>query len=232
MNVAQIMTHDVIAVTPGTKVTEIAALLLAKGISAALVIDAKGGLLGIVSEGDLIRRPEIGTERETSWWLRTFGQPETVAEFYVKSRGLTAADVMTRDVVTVTEYTSLAEAAERMASFQVKRLPVLRDGAVVGVVSRADLVRAVAAAGTLPVGAGDDGTIRRDLERALIREDWFGERNISITVHDHVAHLWGIARSAKSLRAIELAARGLPGVRDVIRHATMRPPELESAQPL
>jgi CBS domain-containing protein len=232
MNVAQIMTRDVIAVAPGAKIAEIAALLVQKNISAVLVTDAGGRLVGMVSEGDLMRRPEIGTQRETSWWLRTFSQPETVAEFYLKSRGLTAADVMTRDLVTVTEDTTLAEAAERMVSFRVKRLPVLREDAVVGVVSRADLVRAVAAAESPRIEDREDSAIRRMLEGALIREDWFGDQNVSITVADRVVHLWGIARSAKTLRAIALAARGVPGVRDVIVHASTRRPEPEAAPPL
>jgi CBS domain-containing protein len=233
MNVADVMVHDVISVAPETPVAKIAELLLRRGISAALVIDARGRLVGIVSEGDLIRRREIGTARETSWWLRAFSRAETVADLYVRSRGLTAEDVMTRDLVTVTENTPLAEAAERMESFLVKRLPVMRDDSVVGVVSRTDLVRAVAAAGSLPAGHQDDGAIRRDLERTLEKESWFGEQKVGITVHDHVVYLWGQVSSPVQLRALELLSRGVTGVMDVKCHVTLRrlEPDSESSLP-
>src|SRR5665213_533262 len=141
MKVADLMTRKVVSVPPELTVVAVATLLAEKHISAVPVVDAQRGLVGIVSEGDLMRRPETGTERHTSWWLRAFSAPDTLAERYVKSHGLAAKDVMTHNVVTIAPDASLAEAAELMERNRVKRLPVTQEDRIIGIIARADLVR-------------------------------------------------------------------------------------------
>ena len=154
-----------------------AALLSERGISGAPVVDAAGEMIGIVSEGDLLHRAEIGTarrhrERRRSWWLDHFAAE--LARDYVKSHGRTVKDIMTRDVVTVTEDTDLGEVAALLEAKRIKRVPVTRDGKVIGIISRANLVRALAATKGAPPreGEDDDRMIRARLVAELSREEW------------------------------------------------------------
>jgi len=165
MRAMDVMTTDVITVDPETTVQALATLLAERGISGAPVVDASGRLVGIVSEGDLLHRAEIGTarrhrERRRSWWLDHFAAE--LARDYVKSHGRTVKDIMTRDVVTVTEDTDLGEVAALLEAKRIKRVPVTRDGKVIGIISRANLVRALAATKGAPPreGEDDDRTIR------------------------------------------------------------------------
>ena len=152
MQARDIMTERVITVGPETTVREIATLLLERRISAVPVVEESGEIVGIVSEGDLIHRNEIGTElRGRSWWLRLFDDSAALAERYSKSHGAKARDVMTRDVVSVDETVSLADIAELLETKHIKRVPVIRDGRLAGIVSRADLVRALAAIPRAPI---------------------------------------------------------------------------------
>ena len=220
MNVAQIMTHDVIAVTPGTKVTEIAALLLAKGISAALVIDAKGGLLGIVSEGDLLRRAELGTERRPSGWWGRLASADASARDYLKSHANTVGDVMTRAVITIAEMAFLDEIADLLEAKGVRRLPVTRDGKLVGIVSRANLVRALARVDAArAAGTADDHAIRAVLIAELRGKPWASAWAADIMVRDGVVHLWfADDQPADERRALRVAAENTPGVARVEEH--------------
>src|SRR5580692_8668968 len=162
MRAVDVMTTDVITVDPDTTVRALATLLAERGISGAPVVDSGGRLVGVISEGDLLHRAEIGTarrhrERRRSWWLDHFAAE--LARDYVKSHGRTVKDIMTRDVVTVSEDTDLAEIATLLETKRIKRVPVTRDGKVVGIVSRANLVRALAAATTgapMPAANADD----------------------------------------------------------------------------
>ena len=150
MRAIDVMTPNVITVDPDTLVQDLAKLLSERNISGAPVVDKTGGIVGIVSEGDLLHRSELGTERHTqkrrAWWLEHFASE--LARDYVKSHGRTVKDIMTRDVATVSEDTELADIATLLETKRIKRVPVLRDGKIVGIVSRANLVRALAAATT------------------------------------------------------------------------------------
>jgi CBS domain-containing protein len=219
-----VMTTDVITVGQDTTVQALAQLLAERGISGAPVVDANGGLIGIVSEGDLLHRAEIGTarrhrERRRSWWLDHFASD--LARDYVRAHGRTVKDIMSRDVVTVTEDLDLGEVATLLEARRVKRVPVMRDGKVVGIISRANLVRALGATkgAAGPEGEGDDRTIRARLLRELGREEWAKVWPEDIIVRDAVVHFWLSADEPEEKRtALRVAAEAIPGVRGVAEH--------------
>lgn len=214
MKVHDVMQTNVVTVTPETEVRDIAERLLENRISAVPVVDQAGDVVGIVSEGDLMRRPETGAERHLSWWLRLAASPEDRALDYVKSHGRHARDVMTRDVVTTHEEASLEEVAEILEKHHVKRLPVLRDGELIGVVSRADLLHGLVARQAAPVPSESDRNIRADVERALSEAEVLPQL-VSVVVTDGVVHLWGAAESDARKRAAGVAAENVPGVKGV-----------------
>ncbi len=212
-----IMTSRVVTVGPNTSVIEIAKLLLERNISAVPVIDDNSAIIGIVSEGDLIHREEIGTaEKKRSWWLRMFvGSPE-LAEEYVRSHGHSAQDVMTRDVVSVGEDAELTEIAELLEMHHIKRVPVVRNGKLIGIVSRANFIQAIAASKEIrlePVNA-DDATIGAYVESALEREGW-ASGSTNVTVTEGTVKLWGWVRNDAERTASRVVAEGVAGVASV-----------------
>lgn len=229
MRAMDVMTTDVITVDPDTTIQALATLLAERGISGAPVVDANGHLTGIVSEGDLLHRAEIGTarrhrERRRSWWLDHFASD--LARDYVRSHGRTVKDIMTRDVVTVSEDLDLGEVAAALEAKRVKRVPVVRDGKVVGIITRANLVRALAATKGAPVheGEGDDRTIRTRLLRELGREEWAKVWPEDIIVRDGVVHFWLSTDEPEEKRhALRVAAETISGVRGVEEHLLPTP---------
>lgn len=227
MQARDIMTTNVVTVRPDTGVREIAALLRERGISGAPVVDADGQVVGFVSEGDLVRRPENRTERHPSWWLALVAQPEERALAYIKSHGGQARDVMTGKVVSVSEETSLEEIADLLERHRIKRVPVLRDGRVVGIVSRADLLHGLIARQATPKPAADDRTIKESVEAAL-PEAGVRAALVSVVVSDGVVRMWGAVETEAERRAARLAAEGVPGVRQVIDHVGILPQSVRS----
>lgn len=225
-----VMTTNAVTISPGTPVAEIAKLLIERRISAVPVVDAEGRVLGIVSEGDLMRRPESESEPHHSWWLRLFESPEEHAAEYAKTHGLRAEDVMTREVVSVAEDRPVGEIAELLEERRIKRVPVTRDGRLVGIVSRADLLRALAAASSLapPPPPADDQALRERILETLERELGPSTRFIGVTVTDGSAHVWGSAESAEEKRAIRVAVENTPGVKAVLDHIGILPPNVRS----
>jgi CBS domain-containing protein len=224
------MTPNVTTVDPDTSVQGLATLLSERGISGAPVVDSAGHMVGIVSEGDLLHRTEIGTERRSehrrSWWLDHFAAD--LARDYVKSHGRTVKDIMTRDVVTVTEETDLADIASLLETKRIKRVPVMRDGKIVGIVSRANLVRALGArVGPAASGngaGGDDRAIRARLLAELGQQEWAKIWPQDILVSDRVVHLWFSSDEPEEKRqAVRVAAENVPGVRDVEEHVVPAP---------
>lgn len=223
MKAKDVMTTRVVAVVSDMPVSAIASLLLDRHISAVPVIDEERRILGIVSEGDLIRRGKT-TERR-SWWLATYGDAKALAREFVKTHGLYATDVMTREVVTVTEDTPVSTIAELLEQKGIKRVPVVRHGRLVGIVSRADLLRGLATRGLQPrtPEAQDDETIQAHLMEVLEREPWADATFLSIMVDQGVVHLWGLVRSEEERRALRVAAEAIPGVRNVRDYLRLSP---------
>ena len=231
MRAMDVMTTGVITVDPDTSVQAVAMLLSEREISGVPVVDAADRLVGIVSEGDLLHRVETGTERLTgrrrSWWLDTIASDQELARDYVKSHGRTAKDVMTREVISVTDTTDLAEVAMLLETKRIKRVPVLREGKLVGIVSRANLVRALAATKSdLAVDAAtDDRAIRSKLLAELMGQEWFKTQDwfkiwaADVIVRDRVVHFWLAAnQTGEERQALRVAAENIAGVRRVEEH--------------
>jgi CBS domain-containing protein len=232
MRAMDVMTTEVVTVGPDTPVQEIARILSERSISGLPVVDSENRLVGIVSEGDLLHRVETGTDRRSqpqrrrSWWLDSMGSEEELARAYVKSHGRTAKDVMTREVTTVSETTDLSEVADLLETKRIKRVPVLRDGKLAGIVSRANLVRALVAARTQMTTetATDDRTIRQRLLTELSGQEWVHSWAADIIVRDGVVHIWiGDDRPAEEKQALRVAAENTPGVRGVEEHLVPTP---------
>lgn len=217
MEAHDVMTPDVVFVGPDMPVTDVARLLVENRISAVPVLK-DGRLIGIVSEGDLFRRAELGTERHRSHWLDMFASGTALASEYVKSRGQTAEDVMTRDVVTVAPHTAVRDIADTLETRHIKRVPVLDGDRLVGIVSRANLIQALAmqpatASATAPTS---DRAIRDALFKEMAQQKWaFSPTSSNVTVENGVVYLWGAVLSDAQREAMIVAARAIPGVRGV-----------------
>lgn len=218
-----VMTRDVCVVAPDAAVPEIAKLLLRRHISAVPVVEAGGRIVGIVSEGDLMRRPEIGTERRRSWWLELMSSRAELAAEFVKMNGLSARDVMTRDVVTVGEDATVGEIAALLEERRIKRVPVVHAGRVVGIVSRSNLLQGLAAsAGRVRIKtSGGDQEIRQAIHTRLEDQPWSRPIAVNVVVTDSIAHLWGVVDSEEERAAIRVLAKGTPGVTGVEDHLSV-----------
>ncbi len=228
MRAVDIMTTEVISVTPDTSVHDLAQLLVERNISGVPVVDAENHLVGIVSEGDLLHRAETGTERHTerrrARWLETFASDRELARDYVKSHARRVADIMTREVVSVSDRTVLAEIADLMETRHIKRVPVVRNGKVVGIVSRANLVKALAAVTFNPPVSDDDRSMRARLLAELSAQEWASVWAADIIVRDKVVHLWFSSDQPEEERqAVRVAAENVPGVRQVEQHVVPAP---------
>jgi len=223
MRAADVMTNEVITVGEDASVQEAAKLLAEHGISAVPVVDRDKRVVGMVSEGDLLHRAETGTERRRAWWLEMVASTNQLAGEYVKSHSGSVKDVMKRDVISVTEETTVADIAILLETNRIKRVPVLRDDRLVGIVSRANLVRALAMTiKERPSGAeADDRAIRDRLLAELKAQKWAEVSPANIMVKDGVVHLWSSYYSDQEKRALVVASESIPGVRRVEDH--MRP---------
>jgi CBS domain-containing protein len=225
MKALDVMVSPVITVTPETLVADAAAILLSNRISGVPVVD-KGTLVGILSEGDLLRRAEAGTERRRSWLLEMLTRSDTIAADYVKSHGRKVSDVMTRHPVTVREDSELAEVADLMESRQIKRLPVMRDDKVVGIVTRANLLQAFA---TMQRQAAqevklDDRTIRARVLKTIDEANLRRPYGLNVTVQNGNVDLWGAVATNEEKNAIRIATEVTPGVTGVIDNILVQPP--------
>ena len=217
MNAADVMATNVITVRPDTAVAKIAEVLLANRISAVPVVNDKDVLVGIVSEGDLIHRVEAGTERHRSWWLELLTGKEILAHEFVKSHARKAADVMTRNVVSVQPDAQLGDIASLLEKHRIKRVPVVVNGKVIGIVSRANLVQALVSLDQAKKSdaAVDDQTLHSNIVEQLRSRSWVDPSTISVVVNNGAVELWGIVDSETEKDAIRVAVEVTPGVRQV-----------------
>lgn len=222
MKAHDVMVSPVVTVKPSATVKDVAKLFLERRISAVPVVTGQGKLVGIVSEGDLVHRAEIGTEQRRSWWLLLLAEDQELAADYIKAHGRKIEDVMVRNVITATPDTPLDEVARLLEQHGIKRVPIVRDGQLVGIVSRANLVQAVASSGSkleIPVS---DGSIRDKLLLHLNAQRWAHTELLNATVNDGIVDLWGITGSETERKAIRVAAETMTGVRAVKDHMMVR----------
>jgi len=216
MQASDVMVREVVTVTADTDVAEAIRILAARDISALPVVDGEERLVGIISEADLLHRVEIGTEKHRPWLLESLTAAATLAEEFAKSHGKKVGEIMTTDVVSASEDTPLGEIASLLERKRIKRVPILRDGKVVGIVSRTNLIQALASAVGGAGGHPDsDRHIRDELLARLAKQHWtdFGSRNV--TVEGGTVHLWGLISDEAERKALLALAEGVPGVAQV-----------------
>jgi CBS-domain-containing membrane protein len=222
MKARDVMVSPVITAKPYSSVKEVAKIFLERRISAVPVVDDQGKLVGIVSEGDLLHRTEAGTERRRPWWLVALSGPDTLAEEYIKAHARKVADVMTRNVITAAPDAPIHEIATLLEKNAIKRVPIVRDGQLVGLVSRANLIQAVAGARKGLEAQASDTTIRDRLTAHLKAQPWAHTALLNVIVNDGVVDLWGFATSSTEKKAVRVAAESTPGVRTVNDHVVVR----------
>lgn len=222
MKASEVMEPEVLSVGPETRVSDVARALLSRRISAVPVVE-DGKLVGIVSEGDLIRRVEVDTAKHRSWWAELLISGEKLATEYVKSHARYAGEVMTRKVVTAEESTPLSEVAKLFENHNIKRVPIVRGNKVVGIVSRADLLRVLAdlheKSEPIP---NDDDAIRNEIIKRLKAEHWFSSAQVEVGVQVGVAKIDGVVLSHEQQTAIRVVAENTPGVREVKDHTILK----------
>jgi CBS domain-containing protein len=219
MKASEVMTLRVATIRPEETVREAARTMLRFGISGLPVVDAAGRLVGIVTEGDFLRRSEIGTERRHPRWLEFLLGPGRLANEYVHSHGRKVEEVMTPNVVTVSPDTQLQGVVRIMERRHIKRVPVVSDGKIVGIISRANLVQALASlADEVPESSGDDEAIRTRILAEVEKQAWAPGVSINVIARNGVAELWGTIFDEREREALRVAAENVPGITSVEDH--------------
>lgn len=222
----RVMTRPVVVVAADASVYDAAEILLSARVAAAPVVDADGTMIGIVSEADLMHRPEIATVPGRSWLSRLLSDDTGSARDFVRSHSHRVADVMTRKVVTAGEQATLKEIAMLMDRHRIKRIPIVRDGRVIGIVSRANLLQGLLA--RQPVTLDDDTAdekVRAAVAAALSKRAWAAASPIDVVLQDGVVHLWGVVSNSTIRTACQVAAEEVRGVTRVVNHLVLVPPE-------
>jgi CBS domain-containing protein len=224
MNAQETMTKDVITVGPEATVGEIAGLLVRHRISAVPVVAKDDRVVGIVSQTDLGHRSETGTEKKRKWWLDLFADADVKAREYIKSHGVKAQDVMSRVVVTVAKDASLSEVAEILDTHRIRQVPVMDGGKLVGMISRADLVRKLA---EVTVGApavrSENGALQKAIWEQMKAQPWLKAAYVNFAVKDGVVELWGAVDSEEQRRALRILVEGVSGVQKVENNVGLFP---------
>jgi len=219
MRALDIMTTSVVTATPDMTIQDAAKRLADNHISGMPVLDADGKMIGIVSAGDLLHRAELGTgARRRPWWLDWLSSTRDLAAAYVKEHGHVVGDVMSDRVISISEDMPLKEVADILERRHIKRVPVLKDGELIGIVSRSNLIRALASvAPAQDAGGHDDAALRDAIVHEMHGQRW-GLPKEGVLVKDGVVHLWGVIDTEEESRAIRVAAESVPGVRRVENH--------------
>jgi CBS domain-containing protein len=219
MKASDVMSRDVVSIGQSAAVSEATRLMLDRRISGLPVLDEAGKVVGILTEGDLLRRSETGTERHRPRWLEILMGPGRIAGEYVRTHGRKVGEVMTRELISVAEDTPLDEIVELMERRRIKRVPVLAGDALVGMVSRADLLRALARAlDEHPSAPHDDDEILRNIQDELAKAAWVPRDGLGITVTDGVVRLDGVILDEKERQALRVLAENTRGVKAVADH--------------
>jgi CBS-domain-containing membrane protein len=221
VDVKDVMTPYVVSVLPDQSVFDAAKVMLEKKISGLPVVDDTGNLVGIVTEGDFLRRAEIGTKRQRPRWVEFFMGPGRLADEYVRISGRKIRDVMTRDVRAVAPDTPLSEAVRLMERHNIKRVPVVEGGKMVGIVTRANLLHAMASfVHEVASPRAEDAAIRDRLLAELAAHSWSPVTAIDVTVRDGVVQLSGVITDERQRKALRVAAENIPGVKKVEDYIT------------
>ena len=216
MSASDVMTRNVASIGRDAPIGDAIRLMLDHRISGLPVVDGSGKVVGMLTEGDLLRRAETQTERQRPRWLELLLGPGRLADEYVRTHGRKVGEIMTEDLVSVAEDTPLAKIVQLMERRRIKRLPVLRGDALVGIVTRADLMRAL---GQLvdkePISASDDDEIQKCVLAELARTAWAPRAGITVVVTDGIVELDGAITNEKAREAVRVAAENVPGVKSV-----------------
>jgi CBS domain-containing protein len=213
MKAQDVMVRNVLTVGPDTSVADAVAMLVKHDISALPVVNPDGSLVGILSEADLLEREELGAEHHYPWWIESLMPASKLAERFAKAHGKRVSEVMSTNVIFASEDTPVSEIAALLETHRIKRVPIINDGKIVGIVSRSNLMQALASCKLVESKSKTDRSIRLELlDRLRQQQRWtdFGERNI--IVQDGVVHLWGLISSDAERKALAALAEGIPGV--------------------
>jgi CBS domain-containing protein len=216
MKVSDVMTRTPLTTSPDASLEDAANLMVRTQVSGLPVVDAKGAVVGILTEGDLLRRVELGTAGRPAGWLSSFLAPGRAAQDYVRTHGRKVREIMTSEVVSTSADAPLSEVAALMQAQQVKRLPVLQKGRLIGIISRADLLRALTQLlPRRPVGATSDLELRKRVLAEIGKHRWAPRANIDATVEDGVVELRGAVTEDQERVGLRVIAENTPGVRAV-----------------
>lgn len=219
MKAADIMTSPVVTIEAGAPIAKAVELMLQNHISGLPVVDAQNEVVGMVTEGDFLRRTETGTEVRRQRWLEFLRGPGRGATEYVRTHARLVEEVMTPRVVSVTEATSVADVVGLMEKRRIKRVPVVRHGKIVGIISRANLLRALAGViAEVPPTAESDSAIRRRILAEFAKQSWAPRVGVNVMVRNGVVELWGAILDEREREAFRVAAENVAGVKRVVDH--------------
>lgn len=216
MKAADVMTREVVSIHPDASVLEALRLMLERRISGLPVANASGALVGMLTEGDFLRRAELDTERHRSSWLAFLLGPGRLAREYVRTHGRKVAEVMTHNVVSVTEEIALAEIVRLMERHHIKRLPVTKAGRLIGIVSRRDLLQALASTPMAALAANpDDAALRERILDEIERQPWGPVAMVDVVVDNGTVDLRGVLTDDREREALQVLVENVPGVKQV-----------------
>jgi CBS domain-containing protein len=219
MKASDVMTRRVISVERDATILQAVRLMLQNEVSGLPVVDEGARLVGIVTEGDFLRRSELHTQRRRSRWLQFLIGPGRLADEYVRANSRKVEEIMTREVHTIGENAPLDEVVQLMEHYRIKRLPVVRGPHLVGIVSRANLMHALASvAREAKASTQGDAAIRDQLLDVLNRQPWAPVSLINVVVRDGIVELWGAITDERERSALAVAAENIPGVKEVRDH--------------
>lgn len=224
MQAHQIMTSKVKTVRRESSISEVATLMTTHRISGLPVVDEDGSMVGIVSETDLLHRIETGTEKQRKWWVSLFIDADMRARDFIKAHGHTVGDVMSRFVISVPHDASLAQVADILDANNLKRVPVLENGKLVGIITRGDLVRAFVDADAMEnIPQREPAALQKAINETLAAQSWINSAYINVVVTDSAIEIWGVVSSEDQRKALTILVEEVAGQRSVVNHVSVGP---------